>query len=60
VLENDTEVLYKATAPYHRDSERTIAWNDPDLASAWPVEASSIRSDRDAVARPLGKSEVFA
>jgi dTDP-4-dehydrorhamnose 3,5-epimerase len=59
VLEDDTQVLYKATAPYHRESERTMAWNDPDLAIAWPVKTSPILSDRDAVARRLGESEIF-
>lgn len=59
VLEDDTQVLYKVTAPYHRESERTMAWNDPDVAVVWPVDASPILSDRDAAARPLCESEIF-
>ena len=47
-LEPDTEVLYKVTAPYDREAERGIAWDDPDLALPWPLEAGgAMLSDKD-------------
>ena len=46
-LEPDTVFAYKCTSYYHPASERTIRWNDPDLAIDWGVEQPLI-SDKDA------------
>jgi len=47
-LEPHTEILYKMTAPYRPGSERGIAWDDPDLAIAWPLrQREPLLSDRD-------------
>jgi dTDP-4-dehydrorhamnose 3,5-epimerase len=47
-LEPDTEVLYKVSAPYSREHERGLKWNDPALAVAWPVnENEVVILDRD-------------
>jgi dTDP-4-dehydrorhamnose 3,5-epimerase len=47
-LEANTEVHYKVTAPYSADHDRGLAWNDPDLGIAWPVDAQqAILSDKD-------------
>ena len=44
----DTEVLYKVGAPYDAMAERGLAWNDPDLAIAWPLDGrDAILSDKD-------------
>ena len=52
---------YKVTDYYSPAGERTIRWNDPDLAIAWPVDASSvIISDKDAEGKLLRDAEVFA
>ena len=49
-LQPDTEVIYKVTDQYDRDSERGVLWNDPDLALPWPVsEAEAVLSDKDRV-----------
>ena len=49
-LEPDTEVSYKVTAPYDRDAERGVVWNDPTLALPWPVAAAeAVLSDKDLV-----------
>ncbi|HEX4155631.1 MAG TPA: dTDP-4-dehydrorhamnose 3,5-epimerase [Acidobacteriaceae bacterium] len=39
VLSETAEVLYKTTRAYYPPGERTILWNDPELAIAWPLEA---------------------
>jgi dTDP-4-dehydrorhamnose 3,5-epimerase len=29
---------YKQTEYYEKDSQFTVAWNDPELGIAWPIE----------------------
>lgn len=38
VLSETAEFLYKTTAYYTPEHERCIAWNDPSLAIAWPLD----------------------
>jgi dTDP-4-dehydrorhamnose 3,5-epimerase len=40
-LEPGTEVVYKVTADYAPESDRGLAWDDPDLGIAWPVTAAA-------------------
>ncbi len=47
-LAADTEVIYKVTAPYDRDSERGVIWNDPTVALPWPLTGAPVLSDKDA------------
>lgn len=47
-LEPDCEVVYKVSAPYDRDSERAIRFDDPAIGIAWPeVGTAFILSDKD-------------
>ena len=47
-LEANTEVLYKVNAPYSRDHERGLKWNDPALGIIWPIEpGAAVILDRD-------------
>jgi dTDP-4-dehydrorhamnose 3,5-epimerase len=48
VLSESADVLYKATDFYDPASERTIAWNDVDLAIDWRTTSSPIVSAKDA------------
>ena len=49
VLSEVADVLYKQSAYYDPALERGIAWNDPDVAIAWPLpERELIVSERDA------------
>ena len=41
-LEANVEVLYKVSAPYSKQHERSIRWNDPDVNISWPLPGDSI------------------
>ncbi|HEV8631743.1 MAG TPA: dTDP-4-dehydrorhamnose 3,5-epimerase [Thermoanaerobaculia bacterium] len=49
VLSELAQVEYKVTVPWDRDDELSIAWDDPELAIAWPVDQPLLSvKDRDA------------
>lgn len=48
VLSETADLLYKTTDYYAPEYERTIRWDDPDLAIQWPIESCPILSVRDA------------
>ena len=61
VLSESAGFAYKVTDYYSAAGERTIAWNDPDLAIPWPVKAEDvIVSAKDRAGSPLRDAEVFA
>jgi dTDP-4-dehydrorhamnose 3,5-epimerase len=51
-LEPHTEVLYKVTAPYAPQSDRSIRWDDPAIGVQWPLPAGAqpVLSAKDAAA----------
>jgi dTDP-4-dehydrorhamnose 3,5-epimerase len=59
VLNGPAEVLYKATAPYYPEGERTILWNDPELGIPWPLDAGNppILSAKDAAGLSFREAE---
>lgn len=61
VLSEWAEVLYKTTDYYAPQWERTLLWNDPQLAITWPLlpDKPLIVSPKDAQGQPLSKAEVF-
>lgn len=60
-LEDETDFLYKCTALYAPQWDRSIAWNDPDIAIDWPLEGlAPLLSAKDVAAVALKDAEVFA
>ena len=57
-LAPNVEVLYKVSAPYAPDCERSIAWNDRELAIDWPLPEGEqpLLSAKDAAAPPLSST----
>lgn len=60
-LTDDVGLAYKVTDYYCPAGERTLLWNDPELAIAWPVpEVDAILADKDRNGKLLRDAEVFA
>ena len=60
VLSEYAEFLYKTTDYYAPQHERSLLWNDPELASDWPMDGEPLLSAKDQAALPLARCEVFA
>ncbi len=61
VLSDFAGFAYKVTDYYSPGGERTIVWNDPDLAIPWPVSSEeAIVSEKDAAGVCFKDAEVFA
>jgi dTDP-4-dehydrorhamnose 3,5-epimerase len=57
-LSETAQFLYKATNFYAPQSERSIIWNDPDIAIEWPT-VEAIISAKDEQGLPLSKAELY-
>jgi dTDP-4-dehydrorhamnose 3,5-epimerase len=61
VLSDVAGFAYKVTDYYAPAGERTIVWNDPELAIPWPIAAGdAIVSEKDRKGASLRDAEVFA
>ena len=59
-LENDTDFLYKCSAPYAPSAEHTLAWDDPQVGIEWPVaDLQPIISEKDAAGVALSAVKSF-
>jgi dTDP-4-dehydrorhamnose 3,5-epimerase len=59
VLSEQALVHYKASDYYAPEHERTLLWNDADLAIPWPLEGEPIVSDKDRRGTPLAAADLF-
>lgn len=60
VLSQSAEFLYKTTDYWAPAHERSLIWNDPDVAIEWPISEEPSLSAKDKVAVRLQDAEVFA
>ncbi|MEO8227728.1 MAG: dTDP-4-dehydrorhamnose 3,5-epimerase [Gemmatimonadota bacterium] len=62
VTSDTAELVYKCTEFYDGTDERTIRWDDPDLAIAWPIESgvAPIVSEKDRAGCAFADAECFA
>jgi dTDP-4-dehydrorhamnose 3,5-epimerase len=59
VLSEYAEFLYKTTDYYAPEYDRTLLWNDPDLAISWPIQDEPIISAKDKVGKLFSEAEVY-
>ncbi len=60
VLSEQADFLYKTTEYWYPEYDRSIAWNDPGLAIAWPLAGQDpILAPKDAAAPALAQAEVY-
>lgn len=58
-LSETAEFLYKTTNYYAPESERSIRWDDPEIAINWPSGLTPIVSAKDKIAGLLTSNELF-
>ena len=59
VLSEYAEFLYKTTDFYAPQYERSLLWNDADLAIDWPLSGAPILAAKDAAGVPFKDAQVF-
>ena len=59
-LEDDTDFLYKCTAPYRPENESSLAWDDPTVGIEWPLDGIELKlSAKDTAGIPLTDVKAF-
>ena len=59
-LSAEAEVLYKCTAYFDAASERSLRWDDAELAIDWPLTGAPLLSAKDAAATDFAAADYFA
>lgn len=60
VTSDSADLLYKCTELYSPDHERTLQWDDPDIAIDWPLGTEApFLSAKDSAGIPLREAEAF-
>lgn len=59
VTSDHAEVQYKTTDYWAAEHERSIAWNDRDLAINWPLKVDPVLSPKDQAGVAFRQAEVF-
>ncbi|WP_236238170.1 dTDP-4-dehydrorhamnose 3,5-epimerase [Pseudomonas faucium] len=59
VLSESADFLYKTTDYYNPSAERSIRWDDPDLAIDWGLQAPPLLSAKDQAGTWLANADLF-
>lgn len=56
---SEAQVLYKTTDYYAPEYERSLMWNDPEIAIDWPISVAPVLSEKDQRGLTLQQADVF-
>lgn len=59
VTSESAECLYKTTDYWSPEHERSILWNDPELAIEWPLAGEPMLSGKDSQGKLLADADTF-
>ena len=59
-LSATVDVLYKMTAFWAPEHERTLLWNDPQIGVRWPIAGAPVLSRKDQAGTRIAEAELFA
>jgi dTDP-4-dehydrorhamnose 3,5-epimerase len=59
VLSDTAEFLYKTTDYWYSEHERSLRWDDPDLAIDWKLQTTPTLSGKDAQGKLFKEAECF-
>lgn len=61
VISSEAEFLYKCTDYYAPEHERTLCWNDPEIAIRWPIAEGEtpLLSDKDKQGQRFRAADTF-
>ncbi|CCD36727.1 dTDP-4-dehydrorhamnose 3,5-epimerase [Candidatus Paraburkholderia kirkii UZHbot1] len=60
VVSEAAQFLYKTTAYWYPEHERSIVWNDPQIGIEWPIGFEPVLAAKDAAGKRLADAEVYA
>jgi len=59
VTSDSADFLYKTTDYWAPQHERTLLWNDAEIAIAWPLAGEPVLAARDRAGKRLSEAEVY-
>lgn len=59
VLSDAAEFLYKTTDYWYPEFERSLRWNDPQVAIAWPIQGDPQLAKKDAEGSPFASADTY-
>jgi dTDP-4-dehydrorhamnose 3,5-epimerase len=60
VTSESAEFLYKTTDYWYPEHDRSLLWNDPTVAIAWPIAGEPQLAAKDVAGKTLAETEVYA